>query len=484
MTIEQRPGGSGSGGEVPPNSAPDDASFVTTSASAGLTNEQVTTDSASNTWDNTTPGQIKVVRAAITGAITIPVGANDSTLSDNAVTSAKILDGAVVTNKLGTAVVTQAKLADASVGTAQLIDGNVTNLKLATDAVGTTNIVNGNVTTAKLADANVTTAKIADLNVTTGKIADNAVGNSKSAKITANAVKCNPTATLANGTDLVINELSLFGRATGGTLGNIPVGTGLAIVAGSLVNNAPQDPDTVLFKKVGGVIVGFKTVAGVDVPVVSYDVSTLTDFFALVPANINGQVVRLLKSALTGDGAQDTFWISDGINLLPFGGRQLLFKNQVSTVAAHACQVTAANTRFPISADPVIPGGMIAKRGMGIECVERIVRIANVGTMIYKTTFGTSATLNANASVLQSTLGTSAANLTIAFRYFIERQDTANKLMTTFTVAENGNGGASIIRDLTTNVDFAADQIVSHILTTNSVPEACDLLNHAIWVFA
>lgn len=76
-------------------------------------------------------------------------------IPDNSVTSAKIVDGTIVT----------ADLADNSVTTAKIVDANVTAGKIAADAV----------TTAKILDANVTTAKIADLNVTSGKLAANAV---------------------------------------------------------------------------------------------------------------------------------------------------------------------------------------------------------------------------------------------------------------------------------------------------------------------
>ncbi len=49
------------------------------------------------------------------------------------------------------------------------------------NAITTAKILDLNVTTGKIAALNVTTAKIADLNVTTGKIADNAITLAKMA---------------------------------------------------------------------------------------------------------------------------------------------------------------------------------------------------------------------------------------------------------------------------------------------------------------
>ena len=66
----------------------------------------------------------------------------------------------------------QSSLADNSVTTAKIVDLNVTTAKLAANAVTTAKITDLNVTTGKLADNAVTTIKITDANVTTAKVAD------------------------------------------------------------------------------------------------------------------------------------------------------------------------------------------------------------------------------------------------------------------------------------------------------------------------
>tara|TARA_B000000437_G_scaffold218878_1_gene199068 strand:+ start:394 stop:2406 length:2013 start_codon:yes stop_codon:yes gene_type:complete len=131
------------------------------------------------------------------------------TVSDNAITTAKIADDAVTAAKLASSAVvtasivddnvTQAKIADDAVGadqlaasavvTASIVDDAVTQAKIADDAVGadqlaasavvTASMVDNAVTTAKITDANVTTAKIADDAITTAKIADDAITAAK-----------------------------------------------------------------------------------------------------------------------------------------------------------------------------------------------------------------------------------------------------------------------------------------------------------------
>jgi hypothetical protein len=66
----------------------------------------------------------------------------------------------------------QSSIADDSITTAKIVDLNVTTAKLANNAVTTAKITDLNVTTGKLADNAVTTVKITDANVTTAKIAD------------------------------------------------------------------------------------------------------------------------------------------------------------------------------------------------------------------------------------------------------------------------------------------------------------------------
>ena len=105
---------------------------------------------------------------AYNGSAFAPVSSTTSSgaLADNAVTTAKLLDGAV----------TEPKLATNAVTTVKLLNGAVTDPKLATNAVTTDKIATGAVTDDELASASVTEGKIASNAVTSAKIADDAVG--------------------------------------------------------------------------------------------------------------------------------------------------------------------------------------------------------------------------------------------------------------------------------------------------------------------
>ena len=105
-------------------------------------------------------------------------------LSDEAVTSVKIVDGGVTTIDLADNSVTSAKIVDGGVATVDLADNSVTSVKivdggvvtadLADNSVTSAKIVDGGVLTADLADNAVTTVKITDANVTPAKIAPGA----------------------------------------------------------------------------------------------------------------------------------------------------------------------------------------------------------------------------------------------------------------------------------------------------------------------
>ena len=104
-----------------------------------------------------------------------------TTISNNAVTTAKIKD----------ANVTTAKIADGAINTAKIANANVTADKLADDSVTTDKIVDANVTTAKIADSAVTTAKINTGAVTEAKIGASAVTTAKMADGAVTDVKIN-----------------------------------------------------------------------------------------------------------------------------------------------------------------------------------------------------------------------------------------------------------------------------------------------------
>lgn len=91
------------------------------------------------------------------------------TIAADAVTTAKIQNGAV----------TNAKLANNSVNSGNIVDGSILNADLADNTITASKILDGTITGIKLADNTITTAKLGDASVTTAKLADGAVTSTK-----------------------------------------------------------------------------------------------------------------------------------------------------------------------------------------------------------------------------------------------------------------------------------------------------------------
>lgn len=99
-------------------------------------------------------------RAALTGDVTAAANDNVTTitegavttakLADNAVTAAKITDSAVTTSKLADSAITTAKLADNVVTTSKIADSAITIDKIAAAAIDSTKIKNNSISLANL----------------------------------------------------------------------------------------------------------------------------------------------------------------------------------------------------------------------------------------------------------------------------------------------------------------------------------------------
>ena len=87
------------------------------------------------------------------------------------VTSAGIVNGAVISDKIATDAVTTDKIDDGAVTSTKLATNSVTAFQLAATSVDSSKLVNNSVITAKIADNAVETAKIANANVTQAKVA-------------------------------------------------------------------------------------------------------------------------------------------------------------------------------------------------------------------------------------------------------------------------------------------------------------------------
>jgi len=99
------------------------------------------------------------VSVPLSGDATI-IASGFLTISNDAITTIKIIDDAVTTPKIIDDAVTTPKIIDDAITTAKILDDNVTLAKLATNSVSTIKILDDNVTLAKLATNSVDSSKI------------------------------------------------------------------------------------------------------------------------------------------------------------------------------------------------------------------------------------------------------------------------------------------------------------------------------------
>jgi hypothetical protein len=133
---------------------------------------------AINAINTLADGKIYIGNASNEAAEVTPTG--DVTITNAGVTAigigkvvtAMLATDAVTTAKITNANVTTDKLAADAVTTAKILDGTILTADIATDAVETAKIKNAAVTTDKIADVNVTEAKLAANAVTSAKIKD------------------------------------------------------------------------------------------------------------------------------------------------------------------------------------------------------------------------------------------------------------------------------------------------------------------------
>lgn len=116
---------------------------------------------------------LKAIWQIAIGKIQEPNIPDDGTVStekivDSAITTDKLADSSITTAKIADGVITENKLAANSVSTEKIIDRAITEIKLAVE-----------VTNKLLADDRITTSMLKDSAVTTPKIADNAVSTDK-----------------------------------------------------------------------------------------------------------------------------------------------------------------------------------------------------------------------------------------------------------------------------------------------------------------
>ena len=155
-------------------------------------------------------------------------------LANNAITTAKILAGAVTDLQLANNAVTTAKVAVGAIDTIALANNAITTAKILAGAVDTLQIANNAITTGLIALGAITDTVIANNAITTPKIAANAVtannilaGTISSTQIAANTIVAGNIAASTISGDKIVGSSITGDKIAGNTItaGNILAGT-------------------------------------------------------------------------------------------------------------------------------------------------------------------------------------------------------------------------------------------------------------------
>jgi hypothetical protein len=106
-------------------------------------------------------------RAELTGDVTAATNSNTTSIANNAVTSAKIADGTIVTADLANNSITSEKIADGSITTSDLADASVSASKIAEGAVANAKLAAGAVSADKMSAMGAQTGDVLTFNGST-----------------------------------------------------------------------------------------------------------------------------------------------------------------------------------------------------------------------------------------------------------------------------------------------------------------------------
>ena len=409
-----------------------------------------------------TKGSATITLPSTTGTLALTselTGLDDSNLASNAVTTAKINNGAVTEAKLATDAVTTAKISDANVTTAKIASDSVTYDKI--QDIGTANRVLGKASTGTVEEVQVTSAMIADATIATGDIANDAVTYAKMQNVSAtNRILGRDSSGAGNVEEITpANLLTMLGieanadvtdtanvkTALGGSLGSMTVG---------------DSNDSITFAN-DVTISGDLTISGTTTTVntATLDVAdnniTLNSDVSGVPSQSAGITVNRGSSTdktLLWDESNDRWTV--GSETFVAG---TFIGNVTGTVSSANVLTTARN--FALSGD--VTASAVSFDGSGNVTLSTALAGNTVNTTELVNGAVTEAKIQ-NASVTTDKLGNTAVSTA-------KIQDDA---ITSAKIADDAVTTAMIVDDAITSALIAEDAIVSASIADSAVTNA------------
>jgi len=409
-----------------------------------------------------TKGSATITLPSTTGTLALTselTGLDDSNLASNAVTTAKINNGAVTEAKLATDAVTTAKISDANVTTAKLASDSVTYDKI--QDIGTANRVLGKASTGTVEEVQVTSAMIADATIATGDIANDAVTYAKMQNVSAtNRILGRDSSGAGNVEEITpANLLTMLGiEANADVTDTANVKTALS---GSLGSMTIGDSDDSITFANDVTISGDLTISGTTTTVntATLDVAdnniTLNSDVSGVPSQSAGITVNRGSSTdktLLWDESNDRWTV--GSETFVAG---TFIGNLTGTVSSANVLTTARN--FALSGD--VTASAVSFDGSGNVTLSTALAGNTVNTTELVNGAVTEAKIQ-NASVTTDKLGNTAVSTA-------KIQDDA---ITSAKIADDAITTAMIVDDAITSALIAEDAIVSASIADSAVTNA------------
>jgi len=409
-----------------------------------------------------TKGSATITLPSSTGTLALTselTGLDDTNLASNAVTNAKINNGAVTEAKLATNAVTTAKISDANVTTAKLASDSVTYDKI--QDIGTANRVLGKASTGTVEEVQVTSAMIADATIATGDIANDAVTYAKMQNVSAtNRILGRDSSGAGNVEEITpANLLTMLGiEANADVTDTANVKTALS---GSLGSMTIGDSDDSITFANDVTISGDLTISGTTTTVntATLDVAdnniTLNSDVTGVPSESAGITVNRGTSTdktLLWDESNDRWTV--GSETFVAG---TFIGNLTGTVSSADTLTTARN--FALSGD--VTASAVSFDGSGNVTLSTALAGNTVNTTELVNGAVTEAKIQ-NASVTTDKLGNTSVSTA-------KIQDDA---ITSAKIADDAITTAMIVDDAITSALIADDAIVSASIADSAVTNA------------